>query len=207
MLRRYLSGLMAVFMMVLSGLVMAQANPGGREVAVFAGGCFWSMQKAFDDVPGVLATRAGFMGGHVRHPEYEEVVTETTGHVEAVEVTFDPSKISYEALVSHYWHNIDPFTLEGQFCDFASSYHSAIFTFGEAQYKAATASKATITTEMHRQVVTLIRKSEAEKLPFYPASNFHQHYAKFHAEDYADYARRCGRHEALILLWGGKAFK
>jgi len=175
------------------------------DTAVFAGGCFWSMQKAFDHVPGVTNTRAGFMGGHVKNPSYEDVTSETTGHVEAVEVTFDPNKVSYQTLLDTFWHHTDPINPNGVICDIAPSYHTAIFTFNDAQYAAATASKAAVGQYLHKPIATLIVKSTGTGLPFYPAEAYHQHYWKTHAAAYDAYALGCGRAAALHRLWGSLA--
>jgi len=173
-----------------------------RETAVFAGGCFWSMQKAFDHVQGVVSTRAGFMGGNVKNPSYEDVTGEGTGHLEAVEVVFDPSKVSYDTLLDTYWHHTDPTDPRGVICDLAPSYHTAIFTFNDGQFAAANASKAKVQAFLKKTVVTQVIKASSLKLPFYPAEDYHQHYWKTHAAQYEGYALGCGRSIALHKLWG-----
>lgn len=177
------------------------------QVAVFAGGCFWSMQKAFDHVPGVVKTRAGFMGGHVKNPTYEDVVTETTGHVESVEVTYDPAKVSYAQLLDTFWHHTDPTDPNGVICDMGPSYRTAIFTFSDDQYRQAAAAKQAVAQQLHKPVVTLIVKSTATGLPFYPASDYHQHFWQTHADHYNAYYLGCGRGPALHRLWGDLADK
>lgn len=198
MLKRIFSA--ALLILGLSAVACA-ANPA-RETAVFAGGCFWSMQKAFDHVTGVVSTRAGFMGGHVRNPSYEDVTGEGTGHLEAVEVVFDPGKVSYNQLLDAYWHHTDPTDPRGVICDLAPSYHTAIFTFSDAQFKAAQASKAGVQTFLKKPVVTQIIKVSTVALPFYPASDYHQHYWRTHQIAYDSYAYGCGRSSALHKLWG-----
>jgi peptide-methionine (S)-S-oxide reductase len=183
----------------------AFAASAADQVAVFAGGCFWSMQKAFDHVPGVVKTRAGFMGGHVKNPTYEDVVTETTGHVESVEVTYDPAKVSYDQLLQTFWHHTDPTNPNGVICDFGSSYRTAIFTYNDDQYAKAVASKQAVGQQLHKPIATLIVKSTATGLPFYPASDFHQHYWQTHAANYDAYYLGCGRGPALHKLWGSLA--
>ncbi len=173
-----------------------------RETAVFAGGCFWSMQKAFDHVQGVISTRAGFMGGHTKNPSYEEVTGEGTGHLEAVEVVFDPAKVSYNTLVDTYWHHTDPTDPAGVICDKAPSYHTAIFTFNDGQFNTATASKANVQNFLHKTVVTQVIKASSVALPFYPAEAYHQHYWQTHSFQYDSYALGCGRSKALHALWG-----
>jgi len=194
-----------IFASVLMLSAAAFAADAATQVAVFAGGCFWSMQKAFDHVQGVVKTRAGFMGGHVKNPTYEDVVTETTGHVEAVEVTYDPDKVSYNQLLDAFWHHTDPTDPDGVICDKAPSYHTAIFTFSDDQYRQAAASKQAVAAQLKRPVVTLIVKSTATGLPFYPASDFHQHYWQTHAAQYNAYYIGCGRGPALHALWGALA--
>ncbi len=201
MLKRFF--LAAVLVLGLSGVACA-ANPN-RATAVFAGGCFWSMQKAFDHVAGVVSTRAGFMGGHVKNPSYEEVTGEGTGHLEAVEVVYDPTKVSYNQLLDAYWHHTDPTNPDGVICDLAPSYHTAIFTFSDAQFSAATASKAQVQAFLRKPVVTQIIKAASLSLPFYPAEDYHQHYWKTHSLSYEAYALGCGRSAALHRLWGSLA--
>jgi peptide-methionine (S)-S-oxide reductase len=180
----------------------AMAATPQRETAVFAGGCFWSMQKAFDHVQGVISTRAGFMGGNVKNPSYEEVTGEGTGHLEAVEVVFDPSKVGYDTLLDTYWHHTDPTDPRGVICDLAPSYHTAIFTFNDGQFAAANASKAKVQAFLKKTVVTQVIKASSLKLPFYPAEDYHQHYWKTHSVQYEGYALGCGRSAALHKLWG-----
>jgi len=183
----------------------AFAASAADQVAVFAGGCFWSMQKAFDHVPGVVKTRAGFMGGHVKNPTYEQVVTETTGHVESVEVTYDPARVSYDQLLDAFWRHTDPTDPNGVICDFGPSYRTAIFTYNDDQYARAVASKQAAARQLHKPVVTLIVKSTATGLPFYPASDYHQHFWQTHAAHYDAYYQGCGRGPALHKLWGALA--
>lgn len=195
------------FLLGLAALSLATSAMAAsvRETAVFAGGCFWSMQKAFDHVPGVISTRAGFMGGHVKNPSYDEVTGEGTGHLEAVEVVFDPAKVSYNALLDTYWHHTDPTDPRGVICDLAPSYHTAIFTFNDGQFAAATASKANVQAFLKKPVVTQVIKASSVALPFYPAEDYHQHYWKTHSFQYDSYALGCGRSAALHKLWGNLA--
>src|SRR5215467_2135335 len=119
----------------------AQTPPDGREVAIFAGGCFWCVEEAFEKVPGVVSAVSGYTGGTKANPTYEEVGSKTTGHAEAVQVTYDPRKVSYPQLVDWFWRNIDPVDAKGQFCDKGSPYRSAIFYLNEEQKKIAETSK------------------------------------------------------------------
>tara|TARA_R110000868_G_scaffold54857_1_gene170986 strand:+ start:957 stop:1601 length:645 start_codon:yes stop_codon:yes gene_type:complete len=173
-------------------------------VATFAGGCFWSMQRHFDDVAGVTATRVGYSGGPEKNPSYNQVASEVTGHAEVVEVTYDPAKTTYEKLLTSYWHYIDPTTVDGQFCDFGHSYRAAIFTHGEAQANAAEASKAAIEKSgvlKGKPVVTAIEAAG----PFWPAETYHQEFYKKNPVRYTSYRIGCGRDAALKRIWGDKA--
>ena len=184
------------------------AHAMNRQTVVYAGGCFWSMQKAFDGLKGVIATRAGYMGGHVANPTYAIVTAERSGHLESVEVVYDADTISFEALTNHYWRHIDPLTLEGQFCDFAPSYHSAIFTYDDSQYKTALKTKAEVAAYLKRPVVTLVLKVSDLKLKaFYPAEAYHQHFYRKNKAHYENYARGCGRAAKLKAIWGDLAGK
>src|SRR3954468_2371966 len=122
----------------------APAVPPGMAVATFAGGCFWCMEPPFDKLPGVTATISGYTGGRAANPTYEQVSSGGTGHAEAVQVVYDPKKVSYEKLLDVFWHNIDPTVKDRQFCDGGTQYRSAIFYHDEAQRKAAEASKAAL---------------------------------------------------------------
>jgi peptide-methionine (S)-S-oxide reductase len=175
------------------------------QVAVFGGGCFWSTQKAFDHVKGVTNTRAGFMGGSVKNPSYEAVVSGGTGHVEAVEVTYDPDKVTYNQLLDTFWHSTDPTTNARVICDGGDNYRTAIFTFSDAQYAAAVNSKIAVGRQLNKPIYTLVVKSTQTGLPFYPAEDYHQHYWQTHAAHYNAYYNGCGRGPALKKLWGDQA--
>ena len=202
MLKRLLVVIVATLGLSVSVMAASAMAAPQRETAVFAGGCFWSMQKAFDHVQGIISTRAGFMGGTVKNPSYEDVTGEGTGHLEAVEVVFDPSKVSYDTLLDTYWHHTDPTNPDGVICDLAPSYHTAIFTFSDAQFNAATASKAQVQAFLKKPVVTQVIKASSVALPFYPAEAYHQHYWKTNSFSYEAYALGCGRSAALHRLWG-----
>src|SRR6266536_6211519 len=113
------------------------AAPPEKASAIFAGGCFWCEETAFEGLPGVLSVTSGYTGGHVKNPTYEQVSSGGTGHAESVEVAYDPAKTSYEKLLEIFWHNVDPFQRDGQFCDHGTQYRSAIFYKDEAQKRAA----------------------------------------------------------------------
>ncbi len=171
------------------------------ETAVFAGGCFWTMEKGLEHIPGVVDAQSGYTGGRTAHPSYEDVNTETTGHLEAVRVTFDPARISYRQLVDRYWRLVDPTQADGQACDLAPSYHSAVFVSSPAQRQAADASRAAIDVgPMKGRIATQIRDAQA----FWPAEGYHQNYAALHPAEYARYAEGCGRDRRLKAVWAGR---
>jgi peptide-methionine (S)-S-oxide reductase len=174
-----------------------------QRVATFAGGCFWSMQKAFDGVPGVVATTAGFAGGTKARPSYEQVSDGGTGHAESVQLIYDPAKISYERLLDIYWHHIDPLTLNSAFCDHGAQYRSIIFYQDAEQQRLAEASKRAL-DQSHRfssPIVTTIQPAT----PFYPAEEYHQQFYKKNPARYEAYRIGCGRDQRLRELWGDLA--
>src|SRR5213079_2287885 len=139
-------------------LALAVATAAPLDTATFAGGCFWSMERAFDQVDGVVSVTVGYTGGHTPHPTYEQVSTELTGHLEAVQVVYDPGKITYERLVDAFWHDIDPTQADGQFCDHGDEYRTAIFYGGTAQHRVAAASRRALERRFERPIVTPIMR-------------------------------------------------
>ena len=179
------------------------APTAAQRLATFAGGCFWSMQKAFDGVPGVVSVTAGYAGGSKSNPSYKEVVTGRTGHAESVQVVYDPARISYEDLLDVYWHHIDPLTPNAAFCDHGPQYRSIIFYRDAEQQRLAAASKRVL-DQSHRfptPIVTAIQPATA----FYPAEEYHQQYYKKNPANYAAYSIGCGRDQRLRELWGDVA--
>jgi peptide-methionine (S)-S-oxide reductase len=178
----------------------AMAQAAKTERAIFAGGCFWCVEADFDKVPGVLSTTSGYIGGKVANPSYEQVVTKTTGHAEAVEIVFDPARVSYAQLVEHYWRTIDPTTKDRQFCDSGSPYRTAIFTVDAAQLKTAQASREALekSKPFPEPIVTEIVLAG----PFYRAEEYHQDYYKKNPVRYQYYRSGCGRDARLKQLWG-----
>jgi peptide-methionine (S)-S-oxide reductase len=144
------------------------------ETATFAAGCFWGVEATFRQTPGVLSTRVGYTGGKTASPTYEDVCTDRTGHAEAVEVTYDPAKVSYDDLLKIFWENHDPTTLNRQGPDVGTQYRSAIFYQNEAQHAAAIASRDALEAQhkFRRPIVTQIVPAE----PFHPAEEYHQRY-------------------------------
>ena len=170
----------------------------GLQLAEFAGGCFWCMEKPFDQVPGVLATTSGYTGASSRAPSYEEVSYGSTGHFESVAVLFDPKKVSYEKLLEVYWRQVDPFNNRGQFCDEGDQYRTAIFVRDDAQRQAAKVSLAAVEKKFGRKVDTRILPAGE----FWPAEKYHQDYYIKNPVRYRFYRYNCGRDARLAKLWG-----
>ena len=178
-----------------------QATAKNRyELAIFAGGCFWCMEEAFDEVEGVVSTTSGYTGGHRENPTYRQVLTGKTGHVESVLVRYDPGKIRYEELLQIFWRNIDPTVANRQFCDIGSQYRSGIFYTSEKQRELAEASKAALkrSKPFKGSLVTGITKGSV----FYPAEEYHQDYYMKNPVRYKLYKFSCGRDRRLKELWG-----
>lgn len=168
--------------------------------AIFAGGCFWCVESDFDKLPGVISTTSGYTGGKTLNPTYEQVSSHTTGHAEAVQVVYDPAKVSYEKLVEFYWRSIDPTVKDQQFCDHGTPYRSAIFVQNEEQLKIAKASRAALekSKPFKEAIVTEIVLASA----FYPAEEYHQDYYKKNPIRYKYYRTSCGRDARVKQLWG-----
>ncbi len=169
------------------------------EKALLAGGCFWCMEPPFDKLKdkGVIETQVGYAGGKKDRPTYEEVSAGSSGHLEVIEVTFDPSKISYEQILDIFWSNIDPHDRNGQFCDKGEQYESAIFALNDDQKKTAEASKSKIKKSVKDEVVTKILPSAK----FWPAEDYHQDYYEKNPIRYKYYRTRCGRDARLKEVW------
>jgi len=177
-----------------------EAEPPQTETATFAGGCFWCMQPPFEKLAGVVSTTVGYTGGHTRNPTYEEVSAGGTGHAESVQIVFDPKQIHYEQLLDVFWHNVDPITPEGQFCDHGHQYRTAIFYHGDEQRRLAEQSKRRLddSKRFERPIVTEIVAAGE----FYPAEEYHQKYHEKNPARYAFYRWNCGRDQRLAMLWG-----
>ncbi|HEX9205182.1 MAG TPA: peptide-methionine (S)-S-oxide reductase MsrA [Candidatus Deferrimicrobiaceae bacterium] len=173
------------------------------EKATFAGGCFWCMEAPFDKLPGVVSVTAGYTGGNVKNPTYEQVSAGGTGHAEAVQIVFDPSRIGYARLLDVFWHNTDPTVTDRQFCDVGSQYRTAIFYQSDEQHRLALKSKEELqkTRPFKEPVVTEIARAGE----FYPAEEYHQHYYKKNPIRYSYYRAGCGRDRRLKELWGDAA--
>ena len=171
------------------------------ETAIFAGGCFWCMEKPFDELPGVAETTSGYTGGTVENPTYGQVSSGGTGHYEAMEVRYDPSQVSYDQLLDTFWVNIDPTDSTGQFCDKGDQYRSAVFYETPEQQALAEQSKAEVADRLEEAIATEI----LPVAPFYDAEDYHQNYYQTHAVRYKLYRYGCGRDQRLTEIWGEDA--
>lgn len=180
---------------------MANADDN-LELATFAGGCFWCMEPPFDKLNGVLSVTSGYTDGHKTNPSYKEVSAGGTGHTEAIQIKYDPSKISYGELLPVFWKNIDPTSKNGQFCDRGNQYRSGIYYHNEAQRKDAEYSLASLKQNkpFEQAIVTELKPAST----FYPAEDYHQDYYQKNSIRYKYYRYRCGRDQRLEQLWGKK---
>jgi peptide-methionine (S)-S-oxide reductase len=182
----------------------AAATPAnGQALATFAGGCFWCMEPPYDKLDGVLATTSGYIGGSKADPTYKEVSAGGTGHAEAVQVTYDPAKVSYQELLEVFWRNVDPLDAGGQFCDRGDQYRTGIFAHDAEQRRLAEASKQALeeSGRFEQPIVTEIETAG----PFYPAEDYHQDYYEKNPLRYNFYRWNCGRDARLEQLWGEQA--
>jgi peptide-methionine (S)-S-oxide reductase len=185
--------------LLIAACLGAAAVPALAEKALFAGGCFWCMEQAFEAVEGVSGVVSGFTGGALKNPTYDG---SHEGHLEAVEVEYDPQRVSYEDLLAVYWVNIDPFDDGGQFCDKGPSYRSAIFVADAHQRRLAEASRQAVVDRFPgRNVVTPVRDAG----PFYPVKEYHQDYYRKNPVRYLFYKTSCGRPSRLEEIWGEDA--
>jgi peptide-methionine (S)-S-oxide reductase len=203
---------LALAVALAGAMAMTGAQGAETAVAIFAGGCFWSIESDFDHAPGVVSTTSGYIGGTVNNPTYEQVVTETTGHREAVKIEYDPSVTSYEKLLDTYFHVIDPIETRGQFCDFGESYTTAIYAGSGDELKEAQAAKDEVAKELGKPVATLIAMAPT----FWPAEDYHQNFWQgtellqnglTRAQHYARYRAGCGKNAQVEAIWGKDAFR
>lgn len=201
--RLLLAGLGALILLLgLAAPAFATPDPSLAR-ATFAGGCFWCMEKPFDELPGVINTTSGYTGGTVENPSYYQVSAGGTGHLEAVQVTYDPAQVTYDRLLEVFWHNVDPLDNKGQFCDKGSQYRAAIFYETWTEEQAAKTSKAALeeSGKFRRAIATNILPASR----FYPAEDYHQDYYKTHPVRYQVYRFGCGRDQRLSQVWGDEA--
>jgi len=199
-MKRVVMGLVVVGAIGIASAANAAAAPR-QATATFAGGCFWSAESMFEGLKGVSSVVSGYSGGTVKNPSYDEVCTGSTGHAEAVQITYDPSQISYAQLTDLYWHNIDPTQVNAAFCDHGRQYRSVIFYADDAQKKVADASKAQIEKTQPKFRGKIAVAIEPYK-NFYPAEEYHQDFYRKNPERYNAYRVGCGRDRRLKELWG-----
>lgn len=196
-----LGGLFVPFLLSsVNGGAGQQTHRDNMATATFAGGCFWCMEPPFDKLDGVISTTVGYTGGHKDNPTYKEVSAGGTGHAEAIQVVYDPNKISYSQLLEVFWYNIDPFDAGGQFCDRGNQYRTAIFYHNEEQKMLAEKSTEQLEKSKisNQPVVTEIVPAAT----FYPAENYHQDYYRKNPVRYKFYRYGCGRDKRLKEIWG-----
>ena len=183
--------------LLLTSSLPTLAQAAEPKTAIFAAGCFWCIEKDMEKVDGVLEAVSGYTGGTVENPTYEQVTSQKTGHYEAVRVTYDPDRVSYEELLEVFWDNHDPFDGGGQFCDKGYSYRGAIFA-DESQYAAAESYLKTKQEGYKQKIITPVLKAGA----FYEAEEYHQDYYKKNPVKYKFYRWNCGRDQVLENLHG-----
>lgn len=199
---KFNSIILALLILISTGAYADDAPAGSArlEKATFAGGCFWCMQPFFDRLKGVHKTEVGYTGGTTQNPTYEEVSSGTTGHAEAIQVSYDPQLVSYEQLLNIFWRNIDPTAVNGQFVDHGTQYRSAVFYHTEEQKLAAEESKKELAASgrFKKPIATEI----VEASVFYPAEEYHQGYYKKNTSGYKSYHDNSGRDGFLKKFWG-----
>ena len=200
---RFASLAAASMLAAFTAATVSATSGDGLATATFAGGCFWCVESDFDAVPGVVETVSGYTGGTAADPTYKQVTEGGTGHREAVQIRYDPKKVSYERLLHVFWRSVDPTDDGGQFCDRGESYQTAIFVGNEEERRIAEASKEALEVSqvLDARVVTPV---EAAK-EFYPAEGYHQDYYTKNPVRYRFYRFSCGRDSRVQQLWGDQA--
>lgn len=187
----------------LSAVTWAEQESTSRAEAIFAGGCFWCMEPPFDKLDGVISTTSGYSGGHIDNPTYKQVSAGTSGHLEVLQVVYNPDKVSYQQLLQTFWVNVDLLDGGGQFCDRGHHYSSAIFYANESERQAAQNSMLAIVDSGRFEKPIQTQLLAAAK--FYPAEKYHQDYYQRNPVRYKYYRWNCGRDQRLEELWGDKA--
>lgn len=203
--RAIVGGAIVAVLLILAGVFLRsepaeaqKATPRQVSKATFAGGCFWCMEPPFDKMDGVLSTTSGYTGGTEPNPSYESISRGGTGHYEAVQVLYDPTRVSFEELLETYWRNIDPFDARGQFCDKGRQYRAAIFYHDEEQQRLAETSRDRVEKQLGQSVVTEILPAQT----YYAAEEYHQDYYRKNPIRYKFYRTGCGRDGRLEAVWG-----
>jgi peptide-methionine (S)-S-oxide reductase len=187
-----------LFLIGATGTAWSQTPPGERAKATFAGGCFWCVEADFDKVDGVISTTSGYTGGKLANPTYSQVSAGGTGHTEAVEIVYNPAKVSFQKLLDVFWRNHDPLTKNRQFCDGGEQYRAGIFYHDAEQRRLAEASKQAAQARFTQPIQTEITVAGA----FYPAEDYHQDFYVKNPVRYKFYRLNCGRDKRLEQLWG-----
>ena len=197
---RVLLSLVLALAVACTAVAQSANQSSNRAVATFAGGCFWCTEADFDKLPGVISTTSGYTGGRVANPSYTQVSAGGTGHAEAVEVVYDPHKVSYDELLSYYWRHVDPTVKNRQFCDVGEQYRTAIFVHDDEQRRLAEASKKKVEAALKQPIYTEIVPAG----PFYKAEDYHQDFYQKNPTKYKFYRWNCGRDQRLEQLWGAR---
>jgi len=204
-----LAGLIAIGLLAHS----SAAKAAGTEELIVAGGCFWCVESDFESVKGVKEVISGYTGGSKKNPSYKDVTKGGTGHFEAVQILFDPGKVSREKLLNLFFRSVDPTDAGGQFCDRGKSYRTAIFVSNSGEKTLAQTAKSEAQAALGRKIVTPV----LDKSNFYPAEDYHQNYykgkkivvtrfgPKKQSEAYKRYRKACGRDAKVKSLWGAEA--
>lgn len=189
----------SLFLISLVAFPSAHAQPT-QQTAILAGGCFWCVESDYEKLDGVIDVVSGYIGGHVDNPTYKQVSSGNSGHIEAARIVFDPSKLSYDAILDYFYRHIDPTNGKGQFCDFGPQYRPAIFYLNDEQQEVAQASLQ----ELNRikPFADPVRIELLKATQFYPAEDYHQDYYKKNAFRYKFYRYSCGRDARVEALWG-----
>ena len=194
-----------LFAMVFTACAEDQGDQDAHRFkkAVFAGGCFWCMEPAFEEIDGVKEVVSGYTGGRIENPSYEDVSAGETGHIESVQVTYDPEQVTYDQLLTVFWRQIDPTDALGQFADRGQQYKTAVFYADDTEKTLAEQSREAIRNsgKYHGEIVTQIMPST----PFYPAEQYHQDYYKKNPQRYKMYRTHSGRTQYLKQIWGEEA--
>lgn len=195
------AALAALFILLAAPARAADTPANNAEklaTAIFAGGCFWCMEKDFEKLPGVVAVESGYTGGRTANPSYAQVSAGNTGHTEAVRVTYDPKLVSFAGLLEHFWQNIDPTVKDRQFCDIGSQYRSALYWQNENERQLAEKSRQVL---LDSKRFPVIHTELAPASTFWPAEEYHQDYYKKNPLRYAYYRTGCGRDARLAEVW------
>ncbi len=208
--RKIVRAAFAMALLLSSGLSLGTSSISSAadtdlKVATFAGGCFWCVEADFDTVPGVVRTLSGYSGGALTDPTYKQVTAGGTGHLEAVQIFYDPKKVTYAMLLEIFWRSVDPTDDGGQFCDRGESYKTAIFATSPEQQRLAEDSKRKLqlSAVLNQPIVTSIEVAG----PFYEAEDYHQNYYRKNPLRYNIYRYGCGRDARIRYLWGKDAFR